>query len=48
MPTRLTVTISVGVAALHPGEETCSMRARADQALYKAQHEGRDRVCALA
>jgi len=48
MPTGLPVTISIGVAALQPGEDASSLLARADQALYKAKHEGRDRVCALA
>jgi len=48
MPTGLPVTISIGVAALQPGEDASSLLARADQALYKAKHEGRDRVCASA
>ncbi len=48
MPTGLPVTISIGVAALQPGEDASALLARADQALYKAKHEGRDRVCALA
>ena len=48
MPTGLPVTISIGVAALQPEEDASSLLARADQALYKAKHEGRDRVCALA
>jgi len=47
MPTGLPVTISIGVAALQPGEDASALLARADQALYKAKHEGRDRVCAL-
>ena len=48
MPTGLPVTISIGVAALHAGENAASLLSRADQALYKAKGEGRDRVCALA
>ncbi|MDR7191502.1 sensor domain-containing diguanylate cyclase [Luteimonas terrae] len=47
MPTGLPVTISIGVATLQPSEDASSLLARADQALYKAKHEGRDRVCAL-
>jgi diguanylate cyclase (GGDEF)-like protein len=47
MPTGLPVTISIGVAMLQPGEDASSLLARADQALYRAKHEGRDRVCAL-
>ncbi|KPN21002.1 diguanylate cyclase [Xanthomonas sp. Mitacek01] len=47
MPTGLPVTISIGVATLHPGEDASSLLSRADQSLYKAKREGRDRVCAL-
>ncbi len=47
MPTGLPVTISIGVAALQPGEDASSLLARADQALYQAKREGRDRVCAV-
>jgi len=47
MPTGLPVTISIGVAALHTGEDASSLLSRADQALYQAKREGRDRVCAL-
>lgn len=47
MPTGLPVTISVGVAALERDEDASSLLARADQALYTAKREGRDRVCAL-
>lgn len=47
MPTGLPVTISIGVAALQPDEDASSLLSRADQALYKAKGEGRDRVCAL-
>lgn len=45
LPTGLPVTISVGVASLQPGEDGASLLARADQALYQAKREGRDRVC---
>lgn len=39
-------TMSAGIA-LYPahGEDTDTLLERADQALYKAKHEGRDRVC---
>ena len=47
MPTGLPVTISIGVAALERDEDASSLLARADQALYTAKREGRDRVCAL-
>jgi diguanylate cyclase (GGDEF)-like protein len=41
------VTISVGVATLVPGErESAALLAAADEALYRAKREGRDRVCA--
>jgi diguanylate cyclase len=36
-------TISIGVAALGPGESSASWLARADAALYRAKHGGRDR-----
>lgn len=41
------VTISAGVAGLRgPEEEPVTFIARADAALYRAKHEGRNRVCA--
>ncbi len=40
----LHITISIGVAVLHPGEDATSWVARADQALYRAKQEGRDRL----
>ncbi|MCD9028286.1 sensor domain-containing diguanylate cyclase [Luteimonas sp. BDR2-5] len=42
--TGLPVTISVGVAALQPGEDVAALFARADEALYEAKRGGRDRV----
>ncbi|MFU1519853.1 diguanylate cyclase [Vreelandella alkaliphila] len=39
-----TLSISVGVAMLENGESPESLLARADEAMYKAKQEGRDRV----
>jgi diguanylate cyclase len=44
MELAMPVTVSVGVAARHRGEDQVSLVARADEALYLAKHEGRDRV----
>ncbi|GAB4216610.1 MAG: hypothetical protein OHK0013_43310 [Sandaracinaceae bacterium] len=41
---RLHVTTSVGVAQLGPGEDPNKLIARADAALYRAKHLGRNRV----
>ncbi|MGO4403952.1 diguanylate cyclase [Bosea sp. RAF48] len=40
----LCVTASLGIAARHPGEALASLTARADQALYRAKNEGRNRL----
>lgn len=40
------VTISIGVTAVHAGETIAAAFDRADQLLYTAKAEGRDRVCA--
>ncbi|MBN9451089.1 MAG: GGDEF domain-containing protein [Bosea sp.] len=40
----LKVTASLGVATLQPGEALASLTARADQALYRAKNEGRNRL----
>ncbi len=43
---KISVTLSIGVGALHPEELTSDpMVARADQALYRAKEMGRNRVC---
>ncbi len=39
-----TITVSIGVAAAHPGETSEALLARADSALYEAKHGGRNRV----
>lgn len=45
----LTVTVSVGVAATHAGQDTPeALLKRADEALYEAKTAGRDRVVAKA
>ncbi len=38
------VTVSLGIAELRPGEALEELSARADQALYRAKHSGRNRV----
>jgi diguanylate cyclase (GGDEF)-like protein len=40
------VTISAGVALLRPGENTDSLLARADTALYASKGRGRNRITA--
>jgi diguanylate cyclase (GGDEF)-like protein len=40
-----TVTISVGVVDIHPGSDPDRGLQRADEALYRAKAEGRNRVC---
>jgi len=38
------ITLSAGVANLHPGEDMMELINRADQALYRAKRDGRNRV----
>jgi diguanylate cyclase (GGDEF)-like protein/PAS domain S-box-containing protein len=38
-------TCSIGLTMAKPGDRTEDLLARADQALYRAKHEGRNRVC---
>ena len=45
----LDVTISIGLASLAEGEDkAAAILKRADQALYRAKHDGRNRVVAAA
>jgi len=41
----ITLSLSAGVAMLENGESLESLLARADNAMYKAKQQGRDRVC---
>ena len=41
---RVTITVSMGLAAFRPGEHSDLVLKRADQALYRAKHAGRNRV----
>ena len=41
-PHELQVTLSLGLAALHPGESASSWLSRADAALYRAKRDGRN------
>jgi diguanylate cyclase (GGDEF)-like protein len=43
----ITITVSIGVAELRPGEGMTSWLSRADAALYESKHRGRD-CCTLA
>jgi two-component system cell cycle response regulator len=46
--TQLPVTISIGVAASQAGDTPEVLLKRADQALYRAKRDGRNRVAADA
>ena len=41
---RVTITLSVGVTAFRSGERSDTVLKRADEALYRAKHQGRNRV----
>ncbi|MFK2931439.1 diguanylate cyclase [Dyella agri] len=43
----ITITVSIGIAELKPGESMTSWLSRADTALYESKHRGRD-CCTLA
>jgi diguanylate cyclase len=40
----VTVTLSMGITAFRPGEHSDAVLKRADQALYRAKHAGRNRI----
>jgi diguanylate cyclase (GGDEF)-like protein len=40
------VTVSIGLAALQPGDDLLSLLGRADRQLYRAKQNGRNQVCA--
>lgn len=46
LPTDHTVTVSIGVAELKPDESVDEFLQRADQAMYRAKHNGRNQICA--
>jgi diguanylate cyclase len=41
---RVTITVSMGITVFGPGERSDAVLKRADQALYRAKHEGRNRI----
>ncbi len=41
----LPVTLSIGIAALQPGDHLAALIGRADRALYRAKQAGRNQVC---
>lgn len=45
LPFGFPVSVSIGLAQARPGEGGAQVLERADQALYRAKREGRDRVC---
>ncbi len=47
-PDNIPVTVSVGVTEIRPEDRIETLLRRADQALYRAKHEGKNRVCVNA
>ncbi len=48
-PGEIRITVSIGIACSTGGDDTAgNLLHRADQALYRAKHEGRNRVIAEA
>ncbi len=46
--TQISVTLSIGIAMRSPGDTMESLLSKADQALYRAKREGRNRICAFS
>ena len=44
----VSVTISIGIAEYHPGEELSALIQRADKAMYLSKENGRDRISTLS
>jgi diguanylate cyclase (GGDEF)-like protein len=42
---QLRISVSIGIACLHLGESLEGLLGRADQALYRAKHGGRNQIC---
>ena len=40
------ITLSIGLASLHDGDTAKTIIARADEAMYKAKHNGKNKVIA--
>lgn len=45
---KVTVTVSIGVTEMNPGDDIASLFQRADEALYKAKTQGRNRTVVVA
>lgn len=43
----IALTASIGLTLLEPGDDSRSLLARADMALYQAKHQGRNRMVML-
>lgn len=41
------ITVSIGIAIVEPGDTSDTLLQRADKALYRAKHAGRNRICLL-